>query len=507
MRTVADMVRLNARRHSSRDAVADATRRLSHGELSHRAWALARGLAELGVKPGDTVGVLAGNGVFCAEAFLGIAAAGAVFVPYNWRWATTELVAGVNETAARVVLVEGAFADAFTAALESGELETVQRVVHEGEEYESMLRSGGPFDVEIGPEDPLCILFTGGTTGFSKGVVLSHRAALANVTNEVIDCAIGRAPDDRGLITTPLFHSAGLMCWFLPHYATGAASILMHKFDEETVADVVERERVTNTFMVPNMIRRMMNAGAFETAGFQRHFRALHSGAGLLRRPDKLALAEVLPDLSLYFRYGLTEAGPMVTRAQPHDMAREDVDGSIGKEYLLAEAQVQDPEGREVAPGELGEICVRGPGLMTGYFNRPEATAEVFREGWLRTGDLAVRDEEGYFYFRDRAKDMIKSGGENVYSAEIEQVLLTHPAVMEAVVLGAASTEWDEEVRAVLVRRPGHALEEAEVRSFLRERLAGYKVPKRVVFREPGQIPRSAMGKLLKASLKHDLGW
>ncbi|WP_218042987.1 class I adenylate-forming enzyme family protein [Embleya hyalina] len=501
------MVRLNSRRGPSGEAVVDARGRLSHRELSHRAWALARGLVENGVRPGDSVGVLAGNSAFCAEAFLGIATAGAVFVPYNWRWSTAELVAGVNETAARVVLVEDMFTDAFEAARATGDLDDVRLVVPQGERYESFLRPGGPPPVDIAPSDPLCILFTGGTTGVSKGVVLSHAAALANMCNEVIDCGVGRSATDRGLITTPLFHSAGLLCWFLPHYATGATSVLLHRFDEAEVADVVERERVTNMFMVPNMIRRLMNANAFETPGFRTFFRALHSGAGLLRTSDKLALVEAMPDVSLYFRYGLTEAGPMVTRLRPVDMLREDLQGSIGKEYLLVEAQIQDDEGREVAPDESGEICVRGPSVMSGYFNRPEETAAVFRAGWLRTGDLAVRDREGYFYFRDRAKEMIKSGGENVYSAEIEQVLLTHPGVIEAMVVGTPSTEWDEEVRAIVVARPGHAPTEAELRGFLRARLAAYKVPKRVVFREASQIPRSAVGKALKERLKSDLGW
>jgi len=253
---------------------------------------------------------------------------------------------------------------------------------------------------------------------------------------------------------------------------------------------------------VPNMIRRMMNARAFQTPGFQRYFRALHSGAGPPRRPDKLAPGRGPPEPVAVLPLRLTEAGPMVTRVQPHDVLREDIDGSIGKECLLAEAQVQDEAGEEPPPGELGEICVPGPGLMSGYSNRPEATAEVLRDGWLHTGDLAVRDAEGYFSFRDRARDMINSGGKNVYSAEIEQVPLTHPAVMEAVVLGAASTDWGEEARAVVVRRPGHTLEAGEVRAFLRERLAGYKVPQRAVFCGPGQMPYSPMGKLLKATLR-----
>ncbi|XVQ09581.1 class I adenylate-forming enzyme family protein [Spirillospora sp. CA-255316] len=509
MRTVADLIRMNARRHPSREAVVDESCRLTHAELAERAWKLARGLVKLGVKPGEPVGVLADNSVFCVEAFLGIAAAGGVFVAYNSRWAPAELVAGVQETGARVVLVEASRSDDYDIAQAGGGLEQIQHVLREGEEYEALMgqQHFGPPDVACSPEDPLCILFTGGTTGFSKGVVLSHRAALANAINELVDCNVGSGIEDRGLITVPLFHSAGLLCWFLTHYTTGATSVLMRRFDESAVAETLERERITNTFLVPNMIARLMNAGVFQRDGVRDHFRALHSGAGLFRHHDKVELLEQLPDLQLYFRYGLTEAGPMVTRLQPVDVLREDLEGSIGKEYLLAEAQVQGQEGAELPPGELGEICVRGPGLMSGYYNRPEATAAAFRNGWLRTGDLAVRDEEGYFFFRDRAKDMIKTGGENVYSAEIEQLLLTHPGVAEAIVVGTSSDQWGEEVRAVIVRENGVDLTEAAVKEFVRERLAGYKVPKLVAFRDAHEIPRTGVGKLLKRNLKEKMGW
>jgi fatty-acyl-CoA synthase len=507
MRTVADLIRQNVRRNPGADAVVDSTGRLSHSELGHRAWALARGLAETGVRPGDRVGVLGGNTIFTAETFLGIAAAGAVFVPYNWRWSVPELVAGVNETQARVVLVESTFRDEFAAAEATGELVDVERVFHQGEDYDALFRSGAPVHNDISPEDPLCILFTGGTTGFSKGVVLSHRAALANAINENIDCALGRDHDDRTLIITPMFHSAALLCWFMTYYFTGKTSVLMHKFDEEAVADVVSAERITNLFLVPNMIRRLLNAGAFETKGFQEHFHAMHSGAGLLRMPDKLAFAEALPRASLYFRYGLTEAGQMVTRLLPHDMLRPEVDGSIGQEYSLVDAEVQDESGTRVPPGVVGEICVRGPGLMTEYFGRRAATEAVLRDGWLHTGDLASQDEQGYFYFQDRAKDMIKTGGENVYSAEVEQLLYTHPAIEEAAIIGVPSAEWDEEVRGVIAIRPGHELTEADVQAFLRDRLAKYKVPKRIAFVEASELPTTPAGKLLKRDLRARLGW
>ncbi|MCX9192397.1 fatty-acid--CoA ligase [Carbonactinospora thermoautotrophica] len=507
MHSVADLVRLNARRHPDREAVVDGRVRRTHAELSARAWALARGLLELGIRPGEAVGVLSGNSVFSAETFLGVVAAGAAYVPYNWRWATPEMVFGVNDSRARVVLVERDFREKFGEVEATGKLEHVAHVIYEDDGYEALLRPGGAPDVAVTPEDIACILYTGGTTGFSKGVLLSHRAILTNALNETLDCAIGREPDDRGLITTPMFHAAALLCWFLPHYLTGACSVFLRRFDEEEVGWLVARERITNFFLIPNMIRRLLKAGTFETEGFRRYFRAMHTGGAALRMPDKLAVREVLPEVKLYYRYGLTEAGPMVTRLQPHDVFRPEADGSIGREYLLTEVQLQAPDGSEVAVGEVGEICVRGPNVMTGYLNRPDATAEALRGGWLHTGDLAVRDEEGYLYFRDRSKDMIKTGGENVYCAEIEQLLYAHPAVMEAAVLGVPSSEWDEEVRAVVSLRPGQELDQAALVAYLRDHLAGYKIPKQIAFLPPESMPINPSGKIVKARVRELLGW
>jgi fatty-acyl-CoA synthase len=502
--TIVDLIRLNERRHPDRAAVVDDTSRLTHRELAQRAWALARGLRAAGVEPGDRVGVLSGNSNFALETFLGVMAAGAVYVPFNWRWASGELVNGVRLTAPRVVLVEVDFQDAFAAAAKAGDL-TVPAYV-QGERYESLLIDAGQLPDPPAPLDPALILFTGGTTGHSKGVVLSHRTIMVNAANELVDLGFGSPPDQVGLALVPLFHSASLLTVFAPHYVTGGTTVTMRKFDEELFGAVVERERVTSTFIIPNMLRRLLAAGVLHRPGV-RSLRQLHSGGGLLRMPDKLAIREALPDVQLFFRYGLTEAGPMVSRLHDKDIMRPDLDGSIGQEYTFVEVQIRGADGVEVPDGELGEICVRGPAVMLGYFGQPDATAAVLQDGWLRTGDLAVRDAEGYLFFRDRAKDMIKSGGENVYAAEIEQLLYTHPAVMECGVLGVPSLEWDEEVRAVVSVREGTSATQEELQAFLRQSLAGYKVPKQILFVPSDQMPVNPSGKIVKARLRALVGW
>jgi fatty-acyl-CoA synthase len=364
----------------------------------------------------------------------------------------------------------------------------------------------GPLPVTPAPLDPALILFTGGTTGHSKGVVLSHRTVMVNAVNELVDLGFGSPPDQVGLALVPLFHSASLLTVFAPHYVTGGTTVAMRKFDEELFAAVVERERVTSTFIIPNMLRRLLAAGVLHRPGV-RSLRQLHTGGGLLRMPDKRAIREALPDVQLFFRYGLTEAGPMVTRLHDKDIMRPELDGSIGNEYTFAEVQIRGADDVEVPDGELGEICVRGPAVMLGYFGQPDATAAVLKDGWLHTGDLAVRDADGYLFFRDRAKDMIKSGGENVYAAEIEQLLYTHPAVMECGVLGVPSLEWDEEVRAVVSVRPGSSATQEELQAFLRQSLAGYKVPKQIMFVPPDQMPVNPSGKIVKARLREVVGW
>ncbi len=236
-------------------------------------------------------------------------------------------------------------------------------------------------------------------------------------------------------------------------------------------------------------------------------FQRLYVGGATFRMPDKEAVREVLPTARIYYQYGLTEAGPIVTRLRPEDMFDPELDGSIGQEMLLNDVSIQDEDGRDVGDGIPGEICVRGPNVMLGYFNRPDATAAAFRGGWLRTGDLASRLPRGYFMFHDRLKDMIKSGGENVYSAEVEQALYSHPAVAEAAVLGVASDQWDEEVRAVVALKPGRHMDERELQDHCRTLIAGYKVPKRILFVPLDQIPVNPSGKIMKRELRQRPLW
>jgi len=476
--------------------------RITHRQLAERAWAVAQGLLALGVKPGQTA-ILAGNGIFSAETILGAMAAGAIAVPLSWRWSRPELTHGFNDCNATVVLADREFGPAARELVAAGTTPAVSRVIVEGQDYDAFLGPALLPKVTLDPQAPAVILYTGGTTGASKGVVLSHRNVMANAIDEIVDTDM--EPDDVTLLIAPMYHSASLLCWFVPHLVIGACSVFMRHFDEERAAKLIEVEHVTNGFFIPNMVRRMLLSGAWERRRME-SFRRLYVGGATFRLPDKEAVRDVLPKTRIYYQYGLTEAGPIVTRLRPEDMFKSELDGSIGQEMLLNDVSIQDESGLEVEDGVVGEICVRGPNVMLGYYNQPEATKAAFRNGWLRTGDLASR-QGGYFMFHDRLKDMIKSGGENVYSAEVEQALYSHPAVVEAAVLGVASNEWDEEVRAVVVLKPGIQASERELQDHCRTRIAGYKVPKRILFVPLEQIPVNPSGKIMKRELRQQPLW
>ena len=501
--TVPDVLRRNYSRRPQAPAVVDHARRLTHGQLSERAWSVAQGLIRVGIRPGETVAILCGNGIFSAETILGTMAAGAIAVPLSWRWSRSELAHGLNDSQARLVFADQEFAPSVQELVSIGQAPAVSHVIVEDQDYESFLGPASLPDLAVAVEASAVILYTGGTTGASKGVLLSHGNVMANAIDEIVDTDM--APDDITLLIAPMYHSASLLCWFLPHLVIGACSVFMRHFDEEQAGHLIEKEHVTNGFFIPNMVRRMLISGAW-TRHRMDSFQRLYVGGATFRLPDKEAVREVLPAARIYYQYGLTEAGPIVTRLRPEDMFKPELDGSIGQEMLLNDVSIQGDDGGVLADGIAGEICVRGPNVMLGYFNRPDATTAAFRNGWLRTGDLASR-HGGYFMFHDRLKDMIKSGGENVYSAEVEQALYSHPAVAEAAVLGVASEQWDEEVRAVVALKPGFNAGERDLQDHLRTQIAGFKIPKRILFVALDEIPVNPSGKIMKRELRQRPLW
>ena len=472
----------------------------TYGELHDRTRHLAAGLREMGVGPGDRVAYLGANDPALIETLFATTALGAVFVPLNWRLAAPELTWIAADCGAGVLVHAPDMAE--TAATMAGDGSTALRhPVAVGPDYEALAGGGGgaggseppPLDEPVGLDDPAVIIYTSGTTGRPKGATLSHGNITWNCVNVLIDTDL--ASDEVALVCAPLFHVAALDMVTLPMVMKGGTVVLTGAFDPVAVLDLIERHRVTVMFGVPAMFNAMAQAPGFGDADLSSLRRLLCGGA-----PVPLATIRTYLDRGVVFLqgYGMTETAPGALFLGAERAA--DKAGTAGVASFFTDVRVVRPDGSDVAPGEKGEVVVAGPNVMLGYWNRPDATSEAMDGEWFRSGDVAVVDDEGYVTIVDRLKDMIISGGENVYPAEVEDAIYSHPAVAECAVIGVPDERWGEVGRAVVVLRPGADLDERGLLDHLDGRLARYKVPRSVVFAD--DLPRSGAGKVLKSDLR-----
>jgi fatty-acyl-CoA synthase len=346
-------------------------------------------------------------------------------------------------------------------------------------------------------DDLQIIMFTGGTTGRSKGVMLRNRQVFCNTVHEALDTGMNER--DNTILATPLHHAAALNCWLLPHLYLGACSTIMTEYSAAKMADMIERHQVTNGFAPPSVARELCLA-AEQAPGKLATFRRWYIGGGVLGPKDRDRIHALVPGSQIFYQYGLTEAGVIVTvlKEEDYHLAPD----SIGRPFVNFEVRIARADLTDAPFGESGEILVRGPSVMDGYFERPDATADVFHEGWLRTGDMGAMDENGFVYFHDRLKDMVKTGGLNVYSQEVERALQKFPAVREVAIIGMPSEKWGEEVVAVVVPREGTTVVAEELIAFAKANLASYKAPKRVVVIPYEEMPINYSGKIVKRDLR-----
>jgi long-chain acyl-CoA synthetase len=472
-----------------RVAIIDGDLRRSYRELAHRCRKLAGMLAGLGVEPGERVAILSANSPQYLEVYLGVPAAGRVVVPLNTRHAEPELRYALEDSTTRVLLTDREVA---------GLADVVERVVSLPEEYESLLEAADPRPLGEGiDENTLAGLFyTGGTTGASKGVMLSHRNLIANTFHWM--SLSPPSPDDVTLVMAPLFHAAGSNA-VLANLWNGCTQIPLPVFDPGSALDIIAEHQVSVSLGVPTMLSAM----AEEQIANPREvstLRVLAHGGSPIASEVLRRVHQALPTTELIEVYGATELSPLATGLRhEEDLLDSPLARSCGKPLLGVEVEVVDDSGAPLPIGEVGEVVVRGPNVMQGYWNKPEQTAEVLRDGWYRSGDLGYFDSAAHLFLVDRAKDMIVSGGENVYGSEVEEVLHKHPAVLEAAVFGIPDAKWGEAVCAVVV--PRHEVAPDDIIAFCRERLGGYKVPKRIdLSSEP--LPKSGPGKVLKRQLR-----
>jgi long-chain acyl-CoA synthetase len=473
-------------------AVIDGAKRFTYEQLADRCARLVAGLRALGLGKGDRVAILAANGHAYIETYVGVPAGGMVVVPLNTRHAEPELEYALRDAGARVLI-----ADRPVGALAG----IVEHVVMLGDQYESLIADSRPAELGAGvTEDDLAGLFyTGGTTGASKGVMLTHRNLVANTYHWL--SLVPQHADDVFMVMAPLFHAAGSNGVLGGIWTTGT-QVTLPAFDPGAALEMIERHRVTGTIGVPTMLAALANE-QIERPRDTRSLRRVGHGGSPIATEILRRCCTAFPTADFYEVYGATELSPLATILVGERALLDDPRvRSCGRPVIGGQVRVVDLDGRTVRPGEIGEVVVRGPQVMRGYWNKPEQTAKALRNGEYWSGDLGYMDDEGYLFLVDRAKDMIITGGENVYSTEVEDVLYRHPAVLEVAVFGVPDDKWGEAVHAVVVPRPGREdVDPAALIEFCRERIAHYKAPRGIdIRREP--LPKSGPGKVLKRELR-----
>jgi long-chain acyl-CoA synthetase len=487
--TCADPLRHAARTAGDRLAIADGGTRRTWSEVWTRCSRLAGALRAAGLRAGDRIAVLSSNSAEYVELFLALPAAGFAIVPLNTRHAVPELRYALQDSGARWL-----FADRDVGALASA----IERVISLPAQYGALLQGAGELPLGDGVDegDLAGLFYTGGTTGAAKGVMLTHRNLIADSFH--LSTALRLAPEDRWLVMGPMFHAAGSF-GLLPITWLGASHVILPAFDPADALERIEREGVTVTFGVPTMIAaladeqlaRPRDASSLRLLGYG----GAPSATEVLRRART-----AFSGTELCTMFGATELGPLGSALGHHERMLDDRRArSCGKPAVGVELRVIGEDGRECAPGEIGEVVARGPNVMKGYWNKPEETARALRGGWYHTGDMGHFDAEGNLYLVDRKKDMIISGGENVYGSEVEEALYRHPAVAEAAVFGIPDARWGEIVAAVVVTRAAVCAE--ELVAHCRTLIAGYKIPRHIELRAD-PLPKTGAGKVLKRELR-----
>jgi len=500
---------LGERARLSPDAVAlihvPTRRRFTYSELNRRALQCARVWTDLcSLRPGDRVCILSENRVEYVDAFWASGKSGIILVPLGTRSTAHELHQILADCGPRCLMYSARFEKlanelqqlvAFEHLISLDAEDNTPKALSYAKAIDRVCPD--PLSTRLQPEDIFCLLYTSGTTGRPKGVMIPHRQIAWNAYNTVISWQLRQS--DRVQVYTPMYHAGGLTVFLTPLFAIGGSIVLHDGFDVAEILQAFRDYQCTLLFGVPTIFKMLLDSPEFAALDFS-HLRWCASGGA----PLPLQLLRTYQERGLIFRqgYGLTEVGVNCFAVNDEDTPRKP--GSIGKPMMFTEAKLVDSEGERVATNEVGELCLRGPHVCRGYWNNPVATAQVLdAEGWFHTGDLARCDEDGFFYIAGRSKDMIISGGVNIYPAEIEKELLDHPAIAEVSVIGTADEKWGEVPVAFVALKSGASTSGFELLEFLRSRINKIKLPRQVCFIEA--LPRNAYGKVLKLELQDQL--
>ncbi|MFK8024176.1 MAG: acyl-CoA synthetase [Ilumatobacter sp.] len=507
--TIGDLLRRSALRHPERPALLFGGRTRTYAELDDHVNRVANALTQRGVRQGDRIAMLSHNNDAFVIAYFALARLGAISVPINFMLNASEVAYVVDHSTATGVIVEDALALTMDHAIQQADHGgDVAMRISIGTEAGTALTDGWTSfdellehddatepDVAVGDDDPIQLMYTSGTESRPKGAIMTNRGLIAQYVSCIVDG--GMSGNDVEIHSLPLYHCAQLHCFITPGIYLGAKNIVLAAPDPAVILETVERERATKLFCPPTVWISLLRHPDFDRRDLS-SLRLGYYGASIMPVEVLRELIERLPNMALYNFYGQTEMAPVATILGPEDQVRKA--GSAGRACLNVETRIVDDDDHPVPPGTVGEIVHRSPHATLGYWNAPDKTAESFRNGWFHSGDLGVFDDEGYLTIVDRKKDMIKSGGENVASREVEETLYRHPAVQEVAVFGVPDEKWIEAVTATVVVKPGESLTPDELIAFARGEMAGYKTPKHVVIVD--ELPKNASGKVLKRELR-----
>ncbi|MBX3642195.1 MAG: long-chain-fatty-acid--CoA ligase [Rubrivivax sp.] len=498
----------SVQQHPERPAIRAGALVRSYRELAERVARLAGALQTLGMQPGDRVAMLALNSERYMEYQFAVPWGGGALNPCNIRWSAAEILYSLDDCASTILLVD----DTFKAMAEGfrGEAKTLREIVYCGSgdtpagmhDYEALIATSAPVpDAARRGDDLAGVFYTGGTTGFPKGVMLSH----TNLCSSALALhSEGTAPAGSCYLhAAPMFHLAD-MGIAAAHWIEGSTHSVLPAFNPEAVLQAIERDRVTHVLLVPTMIQMLVDHPAMKQGRDLSSLRSVIYGASPISEAVLDRAMAALPGVEFVQAYGMTELSPLATLLPPFFHTPEGRKlgklRAAGRASYCTEVKIVDLDDREVPRGTVGEVVVRGPNVMLGYWNKPEQSAEALRGGWMHTGDGAYMDDDGFIFVVDRMKDMIISGGENVYSAEVENIVAQHPAVAACAVIGIPSEQWGETVHVIVVLKPGADATAESLIGHCKQLIAHYKCPRSVDF--VAQLPLSGAGKVLKSVLR-----
>ena len=477
-------------------------RSLTYSQFDRRVNQLAHALIEGGIKRGDRVLHFMENRIEWMESYFAVIRIGAVVVPLNFRFSGTDLEYVVRTVEPAFMIVESDLLHTIDPVRSHLKIICIGGTVPNGMlNYEAFIGDHSVLhpEIRISPEDPLGVYFTSGTTGVPKPILFTHKSLYtAAVSNGF---TIPLRPDHNSLIYCPLYHTATFFFW-LPCLFHGGKGTLLLRFSLHALLKMIEREKGTEAYIAMPHCIDLINAverGEINLKDYDlRSWRLINTGAQPHSPKVLQDLAGLLPEVGIQHGFGISEGGgATLTLLPPQELLKKL--GSVGRPSVLVDARVVDEKGCDVKPGEKGELIIKTERMMKEYYQNPKATAEAIKDGWLNTGDIATIDEDGYFYIVDRKKDVVISGGENIYPVEVENVLLTHPKILEAAVIGTPDEKWGERVTAIVRLKPGQEMTKEELFGWCKEQFPSYKCPRRIEF---GDLPKSPTNKILKNELR-----